>query len=69
MIEAPHNVYVTVLHVYGWGGGAMYYLMVLLTLWRGGTALMVRSRYRLLMIPLVSTFVMLVGESAIIDTD
>jgi O-antigen ligase len=67
--EAPHNVYVTVLHVYGWGGGAMYYLMVLLTLWRGGTALMVRSRYRLLMIPLVSTFVMLVGESVIIDSD
>ncbi len=67
--EAPHNVYVTVLHVYGWGGGAMYYLLVLLTLWRGAAALMVRSRYRLLMIPLLSTYVMLVGESIIIDSD
>lgn len=69
VIEAPHNVYVTVLHVYGWGGGAMYVLLVLLTLWRGTSALMKPSRYRLLMIPLLSTYVMLVGESAIIDTD
>jgi hypothetical protein len=69
VIEAPHNVYVTVLHVYGWGGGGLYYLLVLLTLWRGATALMVRSRYRLVMIPLVSTYVMLVGESVIIDSD
>ncbi len=69
IIEAPHNVYVTVLHVYGWGGGALYFLLVVLTLWRGARALMVRSRYRLVMIPLVSTFVMLVGESVIIDTD
>jgi O-antigen ligase len=67
--EEPHNVYVSVLHVYGWGGGAMYYLMVILTLWRGVAALTVKSRYRLLMIPLMSTYVMLVGESAIIDTD
>lgn len=67
--EAPHNVYVTVLHVYGWGGGAMYYLLILLTLWRGVASLSVRSRYRLAMIPLMSTFVMLVGESAIIDSD
>jgi O-antigen ligase len=67
--EAPHNVYVTVLHVYGWGGGAMYYLLILLTLWRGIKALGVASRYRLVMIPLMSTFVMLVAESAIIDSD
>lgn len=67
--EAPHNVYVTVLHVYGWGGGAMYYLLVLLTLWRGSAALWRPSPYRLMMIPLMGTFAMLVGESAIIDTD
>lgn len=69
IIEEPHNVYVTVLHVYGWGGGAFYYLLVILTLWRGIAALTRPSPYRLMMIPLVATFAMLVGESVIIDTD
>jgi O-antigen ligase len=69
IIEEPHNVYVTVLHVYGWGGGAIYYLLVILTLWRGVAALTRPSPYRLMMIPLVATFTMLVGESAIIDSD
>lgn len=67
--EAPHNVYVTVMHAYGWGGGAMFYLMIILTLWRGSLALTRASPYRLIMIPLMATFVMLVGESAIIDSD
>ncbi|MHA6692814.1 O-antigen ligase family protein [Devosia sp. A449] len=69
IIEEPHNVYVSVLHVYGWGGGAMYYLLVILTLWRGIAALTRPSPYRLMMIPLVATFTMLVGESVIIDSD
>lgn len=69
IIEEPHNVYVSVLHVYGWGGGALYYLLVILTLWRGIGALTRPSPYRLMMIPLVATFTMLVGESAIIDSD
>ncbi len=69
IIEEPHNVYVTVLHVYGWGGGAIYYLLIILTLWRGVEALTRPSPYRLMMIPLVATFAMLVGESAIIDSD
>lgn len=69
IIEEPHNVYVSVLHVYGWGGGAMYYLLVILTLWRGIAALTRPSPYRLMMIPLVATFTMLVVESAIIDSD
>jgi O-antigen ligase len=69
IIEEPHNVYVSVLHVYGWGGGAMYYLLVILTLWRGTQGLMRASPYRLMMIPLMSTYVMLVGESVIIDSD
>ena len=69
IIEEPHNVYVSVLHVYGWGGGAFYYLLVILTIWRGVAALTRPSPYRLMMIPLVATFTMLVGESAIIDSD
>jgi hypothetical protein len=39
------------------------------TLWRGVAALTHPSPYRLMMIPLVATFAMLVGESAIIDSD
>jgi O-antigen ligase len=69
IIEEPHNVYVSVLHVYGWGGGAMYYLLVILTLWRGYVGLARPSPYRPMMIPLVATFTMLVGESVIIDSD
>ena len=69
IIEEPHNVYVTVLHVYGWGGGALYYLLIISTLWRGVAALTRPSPYRLMMIPLMATFTMLVAESAIIDSD
>lgn len=69
VIEEPHNVYVSVIHVYGWGGAAFYYLLVILTIWKGIAALTRPSPYRLLMIPLVATFTMLVAESAIIDTD
>ena len=69
VIEEPHNVYVSVFHVYGWGGGAMYYLLVILTLWRGVVGLSRPSPYRPMMIPLMATFTMLVGESAIIDSD
>lgn len=69
IIEEPHNVYVSVLHVYGWGGGALYYLLVILTVWKGMAALARPSPYRLIMIPLFATFAMLVVESAIIDTD
>lgn len=67
--ELPHNVYVNVLHAYGWGGGALYYLLVVLTLWRGIAGLTKPSPYRLMMIPLIATYTMLVGESAIIDSD
>ena len=67
--ELPHNVYVNVLHAYGWGGGAVYYLLVILTLWRGMASLTKPSPYRLMMIPLIATYSMLVAESAIIDSD
>ena len=67
--ELPHNVYVNVLHAYGWGGGAMYYLLVLSTLWLAFSSLARPSPFRPMMIPLVATFPMLVGESAIIDSD
>lgn len=67
--EEPHNVYVTVLHVYGWGGGLLYYLMILVTLWKGFGTLLRPSPYRLMAIPVFATFTMVVAESAIIDSD
>lgn len=69
IIEEPHNVYVSVLHVYGWGGGFFYYILVALTLWKGCRMLLRPSPYRLLAIPLMATFSMLAAEGAIIDSD
>jgi O-antigen ligase len=69
IIEEPHNVYVNVLLGYGWGGGAVYYVLVAVTLYLGGRGLLRPSPYRRFMIPLIATFSILVLESAIIDTD
>ncbi len=67
--EEPHNTYVNVLHVYGWGGGLAYFALVWMTLKRAMGALVRSSPNRLLLIPLVAVYVPLVLESAIIDTD
>lgn len=66
--EAPHNTFVTVFHHYGWGGGLAYYLLIALTLWRGFWGLRFKAT-RLLLIPLLATFVPLVVEALIIDID
>lgn len=67
--EEPHNVYVTVIHTYGWGGGFLYYVMIVATLWKGSVALLRPSPYRLMIIPVMATFTMVVAESVIIDSD
>jgi hypothetical protein len=67
--EEPHDSYVNVIHVYGWGGGLFYIGTMLLTLWRAGACLIRRSANRLLLIPLLAVYVPLIGEAAIIDTD
>jgi O-antigen ligase len=67
--EQPHNTYVSVLHVYGWGGGLAFYLFILLTLWHGVRLLIHPSGNRMLMIPLIAVFLPLSLEAAIIDTD
>ena len=69
IVEEPHNVYVSVLHVYGWGGGVLFYVLIAWTMWKGVGTLLRPSPYRLLAIPIMSTFAMVVGESAIIDSD
>ena len=67
--ELPHNSYVNVLLVYGWGGGFVFYMLVAVTIWRGLTFVFRRSPNRLLLIPLVAVFIPLSVEAAIIDLD
>lgn len=67
--EEPHNSYVNVVHVYGWGGGLAFILLIGTTLWRGLTFVVRSSPNRLLLIPLVAVFVPLSAEAAIIDLD
>mgnify|MGYP001048842078 CR=1 FL=1 len=67
--ELPHNSYVNVLLVYGWGGGFLFYVLVFSTIWRGLSFVIRPSPNRLLLIPLVATFVPLCIEAAIIDLD
>lgn len=67
--EEPHDSYVNVMHVYGWGGGLMFWLFIVLTIWRGLAFVFRPSPNRLLLIPLISVFVPLAVEAAIIDLD
>ena len=67
--EEPHNSYVNVVHVYGWGGGLMFILLIGTTLWRGVSFVVRPSPNRLLLITLISVFLPLSLEAAIIDLD
>ncbi len=67
--EEPHNSYLNVLHVYGWGGGFAFILLIGTTLWRGFSFVVKSSPNRLLLIPLISVFLPLSVEAAIIDLD
>lgn len=69
IIEEPHNVYITVVHVYGWGGALLYFVLVIVTLWKGTAMILTPSPYRLMAIPVMATFSMVVAESVIIDSD
>ena len=55
--------------VYGWGGGLVFYLFIGVTIWRGISFVCRPSPNRLLLIPLISVFVPLCVEAAIIDLD
>lgn len=67
--ELPHNSYANVLLVYGWGGGLLFFVFIGVTIWRGLRFLAVPSPNRLLLIPLLGTFIPLCVEAAIIDLD
>lgn len=67
--EAPHNTYVKVLLAYGWFGGLAYFVLVGLTLKKGFAVMTKSTPLRLLMIPLMGTFIPLIIEAGIIDLD
>lgn len=67
--EEPHNLYVNVFLVYGWGGGAAFISLMFMTLWRALKHLFLPSPNRLLLVPLFSVYLALMLESAIIDSD
>ncbi len=69
IVEMPHNVYVNVFLAYGWGGGFIYYGLIVWTLWRAFSGLLRAGPERRLLIPLVAVFIPLLVESAIIDSD
>jgi len=69
VVEEPHDAYVDALHVYGWGGGLVFWLFLAITSWRGIRFLFIPSPNRLLLIPAIAVFIGLVVEAAIIDLD
>jgi len=69
IVEEPHNTYINVLHAYGWGGGACLIALIIMTLWKGGNALTRAGPRRLLLVPVIATYIPLVLQAAIIDID
>lgn len=64
-----HNVYLQAFLVYGWGGGLAYVLLVLTTLWVGFANAVKRTPWQGYAITAAGTFLGVVLEGFIIDTD
>ncbi len=65
----PHNVYINAFLSYGWIGGIAYVLLVLATLQLGFRALWRRTPWQQYLIACYATFVGVVIEGFIVDTD
>lgn len=65
----PHNVYLAALYAYGWLGGVAYATLVVMTLYVGFRGLRVKTPWQPGLIAIYATFVGLVLEGFIIDTD
>ncbi len=64
-----HNVYLQAFLVYGWIGGLAYIALIVLTLAVGLGAALKRTPWQPYLIAVYATFVGVVGEGIIIDTD
>lgn len=67
--EDPHNVYLNAFASYGWLGGIAYILLILMTLAVGFQQVLFRTPWQPFFIPVYATFVGVVLEGAIVDTD
>ena len=67
--EDPHNVYLKLIATGGWITGLAYYGLVLVTLWRGLKTCFLIWAGQLPYIALYASFVSIVAEGIIIDTD
>jgi O-antigen ligase len=67
--EQPHNVYLYVFMIGGWGAGVAYIVLVILTMARGFQALKHPSSYNGLIVVLIASFIGEVVEGFIVDTD
>ncbi|MBX3533109.1 MAG: O-antigen ligase domain-containing protein [Xanthobacteraceae bacterium] len=67
--EDPHNVYLNSFMTGGWLGGITYLLLVLMTLWAGIKGALRATPWRPVLLATWATFIGVVGEGAIIDTD
>ncbi|HSI39986.1 MAG TPA: O-antigen ligase domain-containing protein [Xanthobacteraceae bacterium] len=65
----PHNIYLAALYAYGWLGGIAYSALVVVTLVVGARALLVASPWQPRLIAIYATFVGVMAEGFIIDTD
>ena len=64
-----HNVYLQAFLVYGWLGGLAYISLVLLTLGVGLYTCLQQTPWQAYLIAIYATFVGVVGEGIVIDTD
>ena len=64
-----HNVYLQAFLVYGWIGGLAYVALIVLTLIAGLGAALKRTLWQPYLIAVYATFVGVVGEGIVIDTD
>lgn len=64
-----HNVYLQAFLVYSWLGGLSYIFLILLTLAIGFRAVLVATPWQPFLIVSLATFVGVVAEGAVIDTD
>jgi hypothetical protein len=65
----PHNVYLNSLYTYGWTGGLAYFGMVISTLIVGWRGVFARAPWQPILIAFYATYVGVVLEGFIIDTD
>jgi hypothetical protein len=64
-----HNTYLGTMLNHGWIGGFAYLTLVLLTLYVGFRALLVRTPWQTFLIPTYLAFVALALEALVVDTD